>query len=129
MKKSIKRYSTALPMDPVRSGDPITTIAKATFIEMMPELQGDIIMDDEIAYIIKGWSLFNAKKVIVASIDEVVTLEIDGIGIQVKFNGYNLYDSETFQVVDGNLLIVMTSAPSGDNKFSGKIFMHQSSKL
>ena len=65
------------------------------------------------------------KKVIVTSVDKVINLVIDNVDIQMKMNGYNLFDSETFQIVDGNVLMVITSGP-GDNKMSGKILMHTS---
>lgn len=129
MKQSIKKISVGLPEKPVRSGDSIIKINKNSFLDMVPEFQNNIKMDDEIAYIIKGWSFFNGRKIIVASMDEVITTDIDGVGIQMKMNGYNLYNPKTFQVVDGYLLMVITTDLSGGNNFSGKLLLHQSSTL
>jgi len=128
MKQSIKKISAGLPENPVRSGDSIIKINKSSLLAMEPEFQNDIKMDGEIAYIIKGWSFFNGKKVIVASMYHVITTDIDGVEIQMIMNGYNLYDPKTFQVVEGYLLLVI-SPLSGGNKFSGKLLFHQSSIL
>ena len=65
----------------------------------------------------------------VASINKIVDETKDGVDVQIKINGYNLYDAETFQIVDGYLDIMLVSNPSSNIKGSGKILIHRSAKL
>jgi len=65
----------------------------------------------------------------VASINKIVDETKDGVDVQIKINGYNLYDAETFQIVDGNLSVVILPNPSSNIKGSGKILIHRSAEL
>ena len=117
-----------LLMKPVRSGDPIAKIYNV-FSKINTELHKDFKLYHNLKYIINGWSFFNKSKIIVASIDEIVYITEGDFDFQSKIDGYRLYDAETFQIIDGNLLLVAVSNPSSKNKFSGRILIHQSAKL
>ena len=118
-----------LSTNTVRSGDPIVKIRAHNVSEIDTELRKDFRRYDGLEYIVNGWSFFNKKKVIVASINKIADETKDGIDMQIKINGYNLYDAETFQIVDGYLDIMLVSNPSSNIKGSGKILIHRSAKL
>lgn len=129
MKDSVKRPCISLPMSPVHTGDVITKISKDTFLKMMPLIKANYTMNDEIAYIVQGWSYYKNKKVIVATINETITVELKGIDLQMKFNGYNLFDSETFQILDGYCLLLFNTSDFEGIRISGKILLHHNSEI
>ena len=117
-----------LPTNPIRSGDPIVKI-EYNVSEIDTELWKDFRIYNDGELIIDGWGFFNEKKVMVASINEIIDGTGDEVDVQFKINGYRLYDAETFQIVDGNLSVVILPNPSSNIKGSGKILIHQSAKL
>jgi hypothetical protein len=119
-----------LPNNPVRSGDPIFKIFGITsFSEIDTELRKDFRIYKDLEYIIDGWSFFNEKKVVVASIDKVMDITEGNVEWQIKINGYTLYDAETFQIVDGHLSLVILPNPSSNIESPGTIRIHQSAEL
>ena len=128
----LKESSLIFSRGPVVSGDSIFEQCQTTIGEMIPAFSEsvDAETDIDIDYIIKGWSYFNGKKVIVTAIDEVVNAVIeDELELQLKINGYKLFDIETYQVIDGYCLAVINSTPSSGIKFSGRILTHDSARL
>ena len=107
IRSSMETFGSILPNTPVNSGDPITKIDKNTMLKILEEDAQNINMENDLKYIIDGWSVFNDKKVIVASIDQNFSIEMkNNVNLNFYMKGYNLFDSDTFQVIDGNLLII-----------------------
>lgn len=76
VRESMKGYATILPKNPVRSGDSIFKMDKSLWSKVMAEFGDNINIDNNFEYKIKGWSYFNKNKVIVASIDEIMNLDV-----------------------------------------------------
>ena len=130
MRQSMKSFGAVLSEKPVITGDPITKIDKTILSKMIEEIGSNSPIDNDIECIVKGWGMFNKKRVIVASVDDEINIEIKkNENLQIRLNGYSLFDPDSFQVVDSGLLIVMNTQSSKENSFSIKILMQYSASL
>ena len=82
----------------------------------------------DLEYITQGWSRFQGKKVLVATIDESLNVSLARDGdLRVKVDGFYLFDAETFQIAKGDVLWVISPILPGNNRYRSKIRIHQSS--
>ena len=76
--ESMNLFTGVFPKNPVRSGDYIFKADKSFILKQLSKI-GVNHIDNEFKYIIKGWGYLNNNKVIVASINEIMNLDVSKI--------------------------------------------------
>ena len=131
MEESI-RSMTVLPEGPIRNGDVITKFKGGVLPDILMDASRGGNTQRDLEYRLQGWSYFNQRKVVVAAAHEAFTAEIGpskSILFDVRLDGYNLYDFETFQLISGERLITVTNNPRYKNPFVYRVFVRQSSEI
>jgi hypothetical protein len=131
MEESI-RSMTVLPEGPIRNGDVITKFKGGVLPDTLMDVSRGGNTQRDLEYRLQGWSYFNQRKVVVAAAHEAFTAEIGpskNILFDVRLDGYNLYDFETFQLISGERLITVTNNPRYKNPFVYRVFVRQSSEI
>ena len=128
-KAALEKFGAFLPQHPIRSGDAIVKIDRGTFGDLLAGFTADVKLNKDLEYITQGWSRFQGKKVLVAAIDESLTVALArDADLRVKVDGFYLFDAETFQIVDGDVLWVIAPQHPGGGQYHSKIRIHQSAK-
>jgi hypothetical protein len=118
-----------LASGPLRTGDVITELKGNVLPDKLMNLLKETRMNPVFEYRVKGWSTHKDRKVIVAALHENYADLSDKsrqVSIEIKMNGYNLYDSETYQVIKGVRLLEISQTSRSGNKYQQKILFHQS---
>jgi hypothetical protein len=131
MQESI-RSTTVLPEGPIGNGEVVTKFTGGILPEPLMKLGRQGRTDMALEYRLDGWSRFNNRKVVVASAHEAFTAEIDkarNILFDVRLDGYNLYDFDTFQLLSGVRLITISNHPQAPNPFEYRMLVRQSAEI
>ena len=130
MRKNMKSFGAVLSSSPVRTGDTIRQTNMDYLVDSMEQINKSSLIGDSLNWIVKGWGIHNKKKVIVTSVDSELSFQIKGnINVQMRVNGYTLFDPSTFQIVESKMLMVMNTPYMEGNSFSMKILSQRFNKL
>jgi hypothetical protein len=128
-KAALQKVGTFLPRHPIRSGDAIVKIDRSTFGDLLAGFKAHVKLTKDLEYILLGWSRFQGKRVLVAAIDERLNVALArDADLWVKVDGYYLFDAETFQIVNGDVLWVIAPQHPSDKPYYSKIRIHQTSR-
>ena len=120
-KNALKNFGQSLPQTPIKSGDVLAVLMDKDQIEAMvqhlwtsaPALSFDSAEHHDINLILKGWSYYQNRKVLVGLVHDsllinaqpILSVQKSELNFHIKIIGYSLLDWETLHSVNDELLI------------------------
>lgn len=129
--RDLKRIQPGFTSDTVITGDVILSINLSDVIPGLKEMYGlRKIKDDQVKYIVKGWSYFNDRKVLVTEVDLNTNIQPDSHNsYSIFYKGYALFDANTFHLIKEECVFVFACTFDGINDYSYKVNTSTRSKL
>ena len=112
-RKNVESSTLSLPINPVRTGDTIH-IDSSDSISDLAYFQGyKVRMDKDLNWVLEGFSQYNSRKTIVATINESLEKKYtDEIKFKAKIIGYKLFDADTLHLLKSEMMLDVTGPDS-----------------
>ena len=124
-----KKYGCVLREAAICSGDTIAVLSMETILNTIGDSSLKLVSPADIKYVIQGWGWSNSKKVIVATVDEIIAMRYAReFSVPMMVDGYALFDPDTFQILEQHLLFKQyATGPKG--RLSVKGLLELSSRI